>query len=42
MKAMVSNSMEHVTVPKVNRRVYALECIMGNQGDMERNSKVLQ
>ena len=23
-----------------NRRVHALECIMGNQGKMERNSKV--
>ena len=28
MKTMVSNSMEHDTVPKVNRRVYALECII--------------
>ena len=39
---MVSNSMEHDTVPKGNRRVYALECIMGNQGRMEKNSKVLR
>ena len=23
-----------------NRRVHAPECIMGNQGEMERNSKV--
>ena len=26
--------------PGVNRRVHALECIMGNQGKVQRNSKV--
>ena len=26
--------------PGLNRRVHALECIMGNQGKVQRNSKV--